>query len=62
MTSEFSMMDSGYAQRRFDHSFNAGMSIGNMINADDDTEQIVDVTCKQPQNTDITAHNNQQKN
>ena len=62
VTSEFSMTDSGYAQRRFDRSFNAGMSIGNMINADDDIQQIVDITCKQPQNTDITAHNNQQKN
>jgi len=61
VTSEFSMTDSGYAQRRFDRSFNAGMSIGNMINADDDIQQIVDITCKQPQNTDITAHNNQQK-
>ena len=62
VTSEFSMTDSGYAKRRFDRSFNAGMSIGNMINADDDMQQIVVVTCKQPQNTDITAHNNQQKN
>ena len=40
---------------------NAGMSVGDMINADDDIQQIVHVTCKQPQNTDITAHNNQQK-
>jgi len=39
-------------------AINAGASVIDVINADDDIQQTVDVMCQQPQNIDIAAHNN----